>query len=59
LARLSFNKKDFEKAVTHFRKALEVNSYDPSSWFTLGLCNMALKKMEEAVRNFSQCVAID
>lgn len=59
LARYYFNKKNVAKAIESFRLALKVNTYDPASWFTLGICYMTEKQMEEALKCFSQTVSID
>lgn len=52
-----FNKKKFEDAEMHLRKALELNSAGPTGHYYLGLTLISLKHYQEALKEFETTVA--
>jgi Tfp pilus assembly protein PilF len=52
-----FNKKKFEDAEMHLRKALELNSSGPTGHYYLGLTLISLKRYNEALPEFETTVA--
>jgi tetratricopeptide (TPR) repeat protein len=52
-----FNKKKFEDAEMHLRKALELNSAGPTGHYYLGLTLISLKRYDEALKEFETTVA--
>ncbi len=54
---VAFNKKNFEVADSHLRKALELNSAGPSAHYYLGLTLISLKRYPEAQTEFEATVA--
>ena len=54
---VAFNKKKFEDADTHLRKALELNSAGPSAHYYLGLTLISVKRYSEAVPEFEAAIA--
>jgi tetratricopeptide (TPR) repeat protein len=54
---VAFNKKKFEDAESHLRKALELNSPGPSAHYYLGLTLISLKRYSEAVPEFEATIA--
>lgn len=54
---VAFNKKKFEDAESHLRKALELNSAGPSAHYYLGLTLISLKRYPEALTEFEATVA--
>jgi thioredoxin-like negative regulator of GroEL len=54
---VAFNKKKFEDAESHLRKALELNSAGPSAHYYLGLTLISVKHYQEAVAEFEATIA--
>jgi tetratricopeptide (TPR) repeat protein len=54
---VAFNKKKFEDAESHLRKALELNSAGPSAHYYLGLTLISVKRYPEALTEFETTVA--
>jgi tetratricopeptide (TPR) repeat protein len=54
---VDFNKKKFEEAETHLRKALELKSSGPMGHYYLGLTLVSLKRYDEAVPELEATVA--
>jgi tetratricopeptide (TPR) repeat protein len=54
-----FAKGEFEKAIKAFKKALDVNSYHSSTWFTKGCAHLRIKDYQEAAMSFGRVVSID
>lgn len=52
-----FNKKKFEDAETHLRKALELKSAGPTGHYYLGLTLISLKHYDEALKEFEATIA--
>ncbi|HJT64888.1 MAG TPA: tetratricopeptide repeat protein [Pyrinomonadaceae bacterium] len=52
-----FNKKKFEDAEMHLRKALELNSSGPTGHYYLGLTLISLKRYNDALPEFETTVA--
>lgn len=59
LGRAYFMKKEYEKCIRSYKKALEVNFYNPSDWFTLGCAYLSGNQFAEGGKAFSQSVSID
>ncbi len=48
----SYQKKDYKKAVEHFKKAAEFNPTDFRTYFNIGASYYAMKDLEEAKKNW-------
>lgn len=60
LGELSFYQtKDYDQAIKHYRKALNINSYNFRSWFMMGCAQMRLGRIEDAVKSLGQCVSVN
>mmetsp|Transcript_9580 Transcript_9580/g.9532 ORF Transcript_9580/g.9532 Transcript_9580/m.9532 type:complete len:226 (+) Transcript_9580:904-1581(+) len=59
LARISFDAGNFEKAIEHYKLALEINPLYANCWFTLGCAQMKLRKWEDAALSFRKLVHVD
>ncbi|CAG9317586.1 unnamed protein product [Blepharisma stoltei] len=59
LARISFDEGNFEKAIEHYKLALEINPLYANCWFTLGCAQMKLQKWEDAALSFRKLVHVD
>lgn len=59
LGRVYLNEKAFQKSAKSFEKALAINSYQASAWFTLGCVYLAMSQFEKALRCFSSVIQID
>merc|ERR1719491_2362164 len=59
LARHHFTKGDIVKAVEYFQVAVQINPMHSSIWFTCGVAQMRLERMDDAVLSFTRCLGID
>lgn len=59
LGRLYFQKKELEKAIKAYNKALKINYFNPGAWFTLGCIYLSLNRFSDGILAFSTCVQID
>lgn len=59
LGRVYLNGKAFQKSAKAFEKALAINSYQASAWFTLGCVYLAMSQFEKALKSFSAVIQID
>lgn len=54
-----YNQKQFDKAIEHLKKAVELNDYHMDSWSLLGFIYMNTQKFTEAINCYSKVVQID
>jgi len=59
LAYAYFHQGNFQKSINAYQKAVGINRYHSSSWFTLGCAYLKVKDFQNAVTSFSQVVTID
>ena len=59
LAKREFDKGNYEQAIEHYRKALEINPLYPNAWFTMGCAFMRMKNWQQAQIAFQRLVCID
>ncbi len=48
-----------EEAIAHLRRSVEINSYIPKTWLTLGLAYLDTKRWDEAFTAFQKAIALD
>lgn len=49
----------FEEALEHYRKALDINPHFPKCWYAYGYAALQLERYETMIGAFSRCVAMD
>ncbi|XP_066924781.1 tetratricopeptide repeat protein 27-like isoform X2 [Clytia hemisphaerica] len=52
-------KHEYEQAIPHFEKSLELNSLQPGMAFSLGCACMGIKQLERAIKAFQASVSLD
>ena len=55
----AFAKKDFDKAISHYKAAIELDDSNPYYYSNLSACYISLKKWTEAMEAALTCVSKD
>ncbi|MCY3740723.1 MAG: tetratricopeptide repeat protein [Candidatus Poribacteria bacterium] len=56
---IAFNRKDYNKAIAHFRTAIKTDAKPAIVHYNLGCTYLQTKEFSEAISSFSEAVAID
>lgn len=59
LARICFDRKDFENCIIHMELALAVQPLLPKSWYLMGIACMYLRHFDKALISFTRCAQLD
>lgn len=59
LGRHYFEKGEYETAIAHYAKSVEVNPMNTSAWFVMGSMSMRLEKWDLALRSFTRVAQLE
>ena len=56
---LHLKRGDLEEALTHYNRSIDLNGYETASFVNRAVTLMRMKRYDEAIRDFSQVIALD